>query len=118
MSILGFQVVLLDEQGQELERIPDVYPDFTSMVRGDWGYVHHSERDAIVDGQRVRYFKRLRPEFYCASCEKFFPRAVGLYPNGKGDFLHDADEEGSAACGPVLPWHGAPMKLLIPPKDS
>jgi hypothetical protein len=38
MTILGFQVVLLDEHGQELERIPDVYPDFTSMVIGDWGY--------------------------------------------------------------------------------
>jgi hypothetical protein len=102
VTILGFQVVLLDEQGQELERIPDVYPDFASMVHGEWGYVHQSERDANEGGQRIRYFKRLPPQFYCASCEKRFPHAVGLYPDRKGDFLHDADEEGTAACGPVL----------------
>lgn len=101
--ILGFQIVLLDERGAELKRIPDVYRDFTSMVVGDWGYVHHSERDTLEGGQRIRYFQRLPPEFYCASCGQRFPHAIGLYPDGKGDFLHDADEEGSAACGPVLP---------------
>jgi hypothetical protein len=103
VTILGFQVVLLDHDGKELERIPDTFPDFSSTVIGEWGYVHQSEREATEDGQRVRYFKRLPPEFYCASCERRFPHAVGLYPNGKGDFLHDADEYGSAACGPVLP---------------
>jgi hypothetical protein len=104
MTILGFQVVLLDEQGIELQRIPDVYPDFSSMVIGEWGYVHLAERETVHDGQKVRYFRRLKPEFYCASCHERFATAIGLHPDGKGDFLHDADEYGSASCGPVLPW--------------
>jgi hypothetical protein len=55
MSILGFQVVLLDEQDQELERIPDVYGDDSWIVIGDHGY--RLERTAFEGGQRVRYFK-------------------------------------------------------------
>src|SRR5688572_10950724 len=101
---IGFQIVLLDHDDTELERKPDVYRDFSSLVIGEWGYVHLAEREAVEHGQKVRYFRRLKPEFYCASCEKRFANAIRLYPNGKGDFLHDADEIGSAACGPVLPW--------------
>jgi hypothetical protein len=56
MTILGFQVVLLDEQGQELERIPDVYGDDSWIVIGDYGYL--LERTIEEEGQRVRYFKR------------------------------------------------------------
>jgi hypothetical protein len=104
MTLLGFQVVLLDHDDTELERIPDAYPDFTSMVIGEWGYVHLAERETVQDGQKVRYFRRLKPEFYCASCSTQFSTAIGLYPDSKGDFLHDADEHGSASCGPVLPW--------------
>jgi hypothetical protein len=37
--ILGFQVVLLDEQSQEMERIPDVYGDDSWIVIGDYGYL-------------------------------------------------------------------------------
>lgn len=56
MTILGFQVVLLDEQGQELERIPDVYYDDSWIVIGDYGYL--LERTTFEGGQRVRYFTR------------------------------------------------------------
>lgn len=37
----------------------------------------------------------------CASCGKTFD-SVRLYTGGGPDWLHDVDEEGSAACGPVL----------------
>lgn len=56
--LLGFQVVLLDEQGEEVERIPDVYGDDSWIVIGDYGYT--LERIAFESGQRVRYFKRLK----------------------------------------------------------
>lgn len=55
--ILGFQVVLLDAQDRELERIPDVYEDDSWIVIGDYGYT--LERTTFEGGQRVRYFKRL-----------------------------------------------------------
>jgi hypothetical protein len=57
MTILGFQVVLLDEQGQELQRIPDVYRDDSWIVIGDYGYA--LERTTFEAGQRVRHFKRV-----------------------------------------------------------
>jgi hypothetical protein len=38
MTLLGFQVVLLDEQGVELQRIPDVFYDDASIVVDDVGY--------------------------------------------------------------------------------
>jgi hypothetical protein len=57
VTILGFQVVLLDEQGQEVERIPDVYEGSSWIVIGDHGY--GLERTAFEGGQRVRYFKRV-----------------------------------------------------------
>jgi hypothetical protein len=61
MSILGFQVVLLDEAGQELERIPDIYEGQSHFVRDAYGYVHLSERETYdKDGQRVRYFQRVK----------------------------------------------------------
>lgn len=55
--ILGFQVVLLDEQGQEVERIPDVYGEDSWIVIGASGYA--LGRTVFEAGQRVRYFKRL-----------------------------------------------------------
>lgn len=57
MSILGFQVVLLDHDGKELERIPDVYGDDSWIVIGDYGY--RLDRTAFEGGQRVRYFIRM-----------------------------------------------------------
>ena len=55
--LLGFQVVLLDEQGQEICRIPDVYYDHKSILVED---VHYREQQVKMEGgQRVRYFKRL-----------------------------------------------------------
>jgi hypothetical protein len=62
MTILGFQVVLLDEQGQELERIPDIYERQSHFVRDEYGYVHVSERETYEEGQRVRYFKRVKSQ--------------------------------------------------------
>jgi hypothetical protein len=57
MTILGFQIVLLDEQGQELRRIPDVYYDDASIVvdERDYGLI----AAVMKDGQRVRYFQRV-----------------------------------------------------------
>jgi hypothetical protein len=66
MTILGFQVVLLDEQGQEICRIPDVYYDHKSILVED---VHYREQQVKVEsGQRVRYFKRARLARAGASC--------------------------------------------------
>jgi hypothetical protein len=57
MTILGFQVVLLDEQGVELQRIPDVYYDDASIVldERDYGLIGAK----LEEGQRVRYFQRV-----------------------------------------------------------
>lgn len=56
MTIAGFQVVLLDEQGSELKRIPDVYKDYLSILVDD---VHYRLQDVKMEsGDRVRYFKR------------------------------------------------------------
>jgi hypothetical protein len=64
--ILGFQVVLLDEQGVELQRIPDVYDDRKSILVED---VHYREHEVKMEsGQRVRYFKRARLARAGASC--------------------------------------------------
>lgn len=54
--ILGFQVVLLDEQGQEIKRIPDVY-EGDSFIILEARYEH--QRTVFEGGQRVRYFKRV-----------------------------------------------------------
>jgi hypothetical protein len=64
--ILGFQVVLLDEQGVELQRIPDVYYDRKSILVED---VHYREQEVKMEsGQRVRYFTRARLARAGASC--------------------------------------------------
>jgi hypothetical protein len=55
--ILGFQVVLLDEQGVELQRIPDVYEGSSWIVPDEHRY--ELQRETQEDGQRVRYFKRV-----------------------------------------------------------
>jgi hypothetical protein len=52
--ILGFQVVLLDEQGVELQRIPDVYYDDADIVIDGCDYILSGV--AMEGGQRVRYF--------------------------------------------------------------
>lgn len=57
MTILGFQVVLLDEQGVELQRIPDVY-EGSSWIVPD-GHRYELQRETYEEGQRVRYFKRV-----------------------------------------------------------
>jgi hypothetical protein len=57
MTILCFQVVLVDEQGQELERIPDVYGE-DSWIILDARY--ELERIAFEGGQRVRYFRQIK----------------------------------------------------------
>jgi hypothetical protein len=56
MSILGFQVVLLDEQGVELQRIPDVFYDDPWIFMDDQAY--GMLRVKMEGGQRVRYFMR------------------------------------------------------------
>jgi hypothetical protein len=82
MTILGFQVVLVDEQGQELERIPDVYPDFSAIVVGDYGYMHLPERDAVEEGQQVRYFQRV-PDFHVHKTRELFDRLTEAATSGK-----------------------------------
>jgi hypothetical protein len=57
MTILGFQVALLDEHGKELQRIPDVYQGSSHLVIGEHGYVF--KRQAEEEQQQVRYFQRV-----------------------------------------------------------
>jgi hypothetical protein len=57
MTLLGFQVVLLDEQGIELQRIPDVYYDDASIVVDECDYGLTGA--VLEEGQRVRYFQRV-----------------------------------------------------------
>lgn len=54
----GFQMVLLDESGQELDRRPDTYERDRVVVVDDRAY--EFARRAREDGQRVRYFRRRR----------------------------------------------------------
>jgi hypothetical protein len=66
MTLLGFQAVLLDEHGIELQRIPDVYYDNKSILVED---VHYRLREVKMEaGQRVRYFTRARLARAGASC--------------------------------------------------
>lgn len=54
--LLGFQVVLLDEQGVELRRIPDVYGDDSWIILEAR---YEFKQTGFEGGQRVRYFKRV-----------------------------------------------------------
>jgi hypothetical protein len=53
---LGFQIVLLDEHGAELKRIPDVYQDDSFIILEAR---YEFRQTGFEGGQRVRYFQRV-----------------------------------------------------------
>jgi hypothetical protein len=56
MKTPGFQIVLLDEHGEEIRRIPDYYEGYADFVLD--AYRYDLIRAKVEQGQHVRYFMR------------------------------------------------------------
>ncbi len=62
MTITGYQIVLLDECGAELRRIPDEYEGWADFVLD--AYRYDLVKTMRVHGQQVRYFARTSKEHH------------------------------------------------------
>lgn len=53
-----------------------------------------------------------RPRWYCASCGRQFVDDTAFYrrDDPTQPILHDEDDEGTAACGPILPMPEPPAE--------
>jgi len=89
----GYKSGAADEDCATCERSPQAHRDDVA-IREVIAALRAAPPADAPDGL-TRY--RLR----CASCGQSFD-SVRLYTGGGKDWLHDADEEGSAACGPVV----------------
>jgi hypothetical protein len=59
---LGYTLVLLDEQGVEIRREPDIYLGLSWIVPPDYVHGYALIREAEEDGETVRYFQRVKEQ--------------------------------------------------------